>query len=158
MGLRESAPGLHTVARYIHVLPRGKEKEDLQRYKEGLENTWQFFAPFGFGSILADADEPPFPPDMKITADLTIEKEVVIVGTADEVVEKILRTKETVGYDDFLFTGEFEMGGFSGQETEEQMRMFAADCVPQLAEACGGLKVNPEVAPNLEVGEAVAVS
>ena len=147
-----------TPARFIHVLPRGKEKEDLQRYKEGLENTWQFFAPFGFGSILADADEPPFPPDMKITADLTIEKEVVIVGTADEVVEKILKVKETVGYDDFLFTGEFEMGGFSGQETEEQMRMFAADCVPQLAKACGGLKVNPEVAPNLEVGVPAAVS
>ena len=51
-----------------------------------------------------------------------------------------------------------EMGGFSGQETEEQMRRFAADCVPQLAKACGGLKVNPEVAPDLEVGEAVAVS
>ena len=34
------------------------------------------------------------------------------------------------------------------------MRTFAADCVPQLAKACGGLKVNPDVAPNLEVGEA----
>ena len=144
-------------ARSVHILPPGKEKADLQRYKEALETAWPFFSPFGFGAILADADEPPFPPDMKVTADLTIEKEVVLVGSADEVVEKILRLKESVGYDDFFFTAWFEQIGYSGEETEEQMRMFAADCMPQLAAACGGLKVNPDVAPDLEVEETVAV-
>ena len=73
-------------------------------------------APFGFGAILADADEPPFPPDMKITADLTIEKEIVIVGTADEVVEKVLKAQGDRGLRRLpLAPVEFEMGGYSGR-------------------------------------------
>ena len=55
--------------------------------------------------------------------------------------------KESVGYEDFLFTAWFEQAGYRGEEVEEQMHMFAEQCIPQLADACGGLLENPDVAP-----------
>ena len=84
-----------------------------------------------------------------MTGDHAIEKGLAIVGSADDVVEQIMKIKEEVGYEDFLFTAWFEMGGYSGEETEEQMRMFSEQCIPQLAAACGGLVKNPDVAPGL---------
>jgi hypothetical protein len=75
---------------------------------------------------------------MKITADLIIQKEIAIVGTAEQVIEKILRIKQTCGYDDFLFTAWFEAGGYSTEEIEEQMQLFAAEVMPVLRRECGG--------------------
>ena len=79
-----------------------------------------------------------------------------MIGTAAEVVEQIMGVKEMIGYEDFLFTCFFEMPGYTGAETEEQMRMFAAECMPALGAACGGLQENPEV--GVELGPALAVS
>ena len=131
--------------RYIHILEPGNEEEDLRRVKSSLELQWDYYGPFGFASVLAEADEDLYPTDMRVTADMLIEKEVAIVGTAEQVVEKILDFKESIGCDDFLFTCWFEMGGYSGEENDEQLRIFAADCLPALADACGGLVENPEV-------------
>ncbi len=64
--------------------------------------------------------------------------------------------KEDVGYDDFMFTAWFEMGGYATEEIEEQMYMFADQCMPALADACGGMVENPEMAPTFET-EPVAV-
>ena len=124
----------------------------MERFKLGLELQWDYYGPFGFAAVLADADEDPYPLDMRVTADLLIDKQVAIVGTPDQVVEQIMAVKEGVGYEDFLFTTWFEIGGYSHDEVEHQMQWFASDCMPQLADACGGMVVNPPanaVAPDL---------
>ena len=123
-----------------------------------LELQWDYYGPFGFSAVLAEADEEPYPLDMRVTAELLLEKEVGIVGTADEVAEKIIKLKEQVGYDDFLFTCWFEIGGFSGEEIEEQMHMFASDVTPQIAEACGGQVVNPEIGLEFAAPQTAAVT
>ena len=114
-----------------------------------MEAAWPYLGSFGFGGVITDIDEPPPPADRPVTADLCIEKGLVFIGTADQIVEQIMKLKEEVGYEDFLFTAWFEMGGYSGEETEEQMRMFADQCMPALAAACGGLVVNPAVSSGL---------
>ena len=136
-------------ARYVHILKPGDEQNDLERYKLGMEAAWPYLGAFGFGGVITDIDEPPPPPDRPVTADLCIDKGLAFVGTADQIVEQIMAVKETVGYEDFMFTCWFEMGGYRGEETEEQMHMFADQCMPALADACGGLVVNPDVGPAL---------
>ena len=136
-------------ARYVHILKPGDEAADLERYKNGMEAAWPYLGSFGFGGVITEIDEPPPPADRPVTADLCIDKGLVFIGTPERIVEQIMQLKEEVGYEDFLFTAWFEMGGYSGKETEEQMRMFADQCMPALAAACGGLVVNPEVSPGL---------
>ena len=68
-----------------------------------------------------------------------------------------MAVKEGVGYEDFLFATWFEIGGYSHEEVEHQMRWFASDCMPQLADACGGMVVNPPanaVAPDIAAAAA----
>jgi alkanesulfonate monooxygenase SsuD/methylene tetrahydromethanopterin reductase-like flavin-dependent oxidoreductase (luciferase family) len=129
--------------RYVHILPQGRQHQDLQRYKEGLELQWDYYGPFGFAAVLSDLGEPMYDLHMKVTADLILQKEIAIVGTVDQVIEQIMRIKQTCNYDDFLFTAWFEAGGYSTEEAEEQMQMFAADVMPVLRRECGGGPVLP---------------
>ncbi|MCY3734276.1 MAG: hypothetical protein OXG42_08340, partial [Chloroflexi bacterium] len=143
--------------RYIHLLDPDNPDADMERFKLGLELQWDYYGPFGFAAVLADANEDPYPLDMRVTADLLIDKQVAIVGTPDQVVEQIMAVKEGVGYEDFLFATWFEIGGYSHEEVEQQMRWFASDCMPQLADACGGMVVNPPanaVAPEIAAAAA----
>src|SRR5262249_62036272 len=89
-------------------------------------------------AVLSDLGEPMYDLNMKVTADLIMQKEIAIVGTADEVIRKILRIKEACGFDDFMFTAWFEAGGYSTEEIEEQMELFAAEVMPVLRRECGG--------------------
>jgi hypothetical protein len=84
-----------------------------------------------------------------VTAELLAQKEVLLFGTPDEVGEKILRVKERVGYEDLPFTAWFELGGFTTEETEEQMQHFVEAVGPGLRQACGGQLENPEA--NMEL-------
>jgi alkanesulfonate monooxygenase SsuD/methylene tetrahydromethanopterin reductase-like flavin-dependent oxidoreductase (luciferase family) len=131
--------------RYVHIIPNGRhEQQDLQRYKQALELQWDYYGPFGFAAVLSDVDEPMYDLHMKITADLILQKEIAIVGTADQVIEKIMRIKKTCGYDDFLFTAWFEAGGYRTEEIEEQMQLFAAEVLPVLRRECGSGPTLPE--------------
>jgi hypothetical protein len=105
---------------------------------------WDYYGPFGFAAVLSDLGEPMYDLNMKVTADLIMQKEIAIVGTADEVLHKIMRIKETCGYDDFMFTAWFEAGGYSTEEIEEQMQVFAAEVMPVLRRECGGGPTLPE--------------
>jgi alkanesulfonate monooxygenase SsuD/methylene tetrahydromethanopterin reductase-like flavin-dependent oxidoreductase (luciferase family) len=136
--------------RYVHILRPGHEREDLQRYKEPIELQWDYYGPFGFAAVLSDLGEPMYDLNMKVTADLIMQKEIAIVGTAEEVVHKIMRIKEGCGYDDFMFTAWFEAGGYSTEEIEEQMRVFAAEVMPVLRRECGGGPTLPESTVRLE--------
>jgi alkanesulfonate monooxygenase SsuD/methylene tetrahydromethanopterin reductase-like flavin-dependent oxidoreductase (luciferase family) len=99
--------------RYVHILPNGKgHPQALPRYKEALELQWDYYGPFGFAAVLSDIGEPMSDLHMKITADLIMQQEIAIVGTVEQVVEKILHIQQTCNYEDFLCTAWFEAGGY----------------------------------------------
>jgi hypothetical protein len=76
---------------------------------------------------------------MKVTADLLREKEIAIHGSKQYVIDTIMKIKAECGYDDFLFGAWFELGGFTGGETEAQMQYFAEEVMPVLHRECGRL-------------------
>ena len=51
--------------------------------------------------------------------------------------EQILKLKNDCGFDDFNFAAQFELAGFSNEEIEEQMHLFAEEVVPILRRECG---------------------
>lgn len=125
--------------RYIHlVLPGADRARELARFKLALEVQWDYYGPFGFAALLSDATDDLLDLRTKITPESLIRKEVALFGTPDEVVEKIMKIKDQVGYEDFMFHAWFELAGFVGEETENQMRYFAETCMPALHRACGG--------------------
>lgn len=143
--------------RYLHlVLPGQDRKRELERFKLGLELQWDYYGPFGFAAVLAEADEAPLPLDARVPAEMLLDKEIAIFGDPSEVAAAIMRIKEQCGYEDFMFNAWFEAGGFSGKEVEEQMQYFAEAVMPLLARECGGQVKNPDVGVDLgpEVGEA----
>ncbi len=132
--------------RYIHMVLPGMDRDrELARFKAALELQWDYYGPFGFAAVLAEAHEPMYALDKKVDAELLVKKGVALFGTPDEVGEEILRVKEQCGYEDFMFHAWFESGGFKGQEIEDQMHAFAEDVMPGLARACGGQVQNPEI-------------
>ncbi len=132
--------------RYIHLVPPGASREtELERFKAALELQWDYYGPFGFAAVLAEADEPMYALDKKVDAALLIRKGVALFGTPDEIGEAILKVKEQCGYEDFMFHAWFETGGFRGEEIETQMQYFAEEVMPGLGRACGGQMKNPEI-------------
>jgi alkanesulfonate monooxygenase SsuD/methylene tetrahydromethanopterin reductase-like flavin-dependent oxidoreductase (luciferase family) len=141
--------------RYIHLVPPGGSREkELARFKAALELQWDYYGPFGFAAVLAEANEPMYAIDKKVDADLLLRKGVALFGTPAEVGEAILKVKEQCGYVDFMFHAWFESGGFSGEEIEAQMQLFAEDVTPGLARACGGQVKNPEIGVDYTGGRA----
>ena len=130
--------------RYVHILQPGHEQQDLGRYRKSLEQQWDYYGPFGFAAVLSDLGEPAYDLNMKITADLLMEKGIAIIGTSEQVAEQILNIKQTCNYDDFFFTAWFEGGGYKTAEVEEQMQTFAAEVLPVLHRECGGGPSLPE--------------
>jgi len=122
----------------------------LNRFRAGLELQWDYYGPFGFAAVLADADEDKLALDKKVDANTLLKKEIAIFGTASEVTAAIMRIKESCGYQDFAFNTWFETGGFSTTEVEDQMQYFAEEVKPQLARACGGQLQNPQLGLNFE--------
>ncbi len=130
--------------RYVHLLPSRHGQQDLQRYKYALEQQWDYYGPFGFAAVLSDLGEPMYDLHMKIPADLIIQKGIALVGTPDQVIEQILRIKQTCNYEDFFFTAWFEGGGYRTEEVEEQMHLFAEQVMPVLRRECGGGPALPD--------------
>jgi len=138
------------VGRYIHLVIPGKDRaRELTRFKQALELQWDYYGPFGFAAVLAEADEPMYDINKKVDADMMMRKEIAIFGTPAEVAETIMRIKQSCGYEDFMLQAWFETGGFSGEEVEQQMQYFAEEVLPLLGRACGGQVKNPELAQDL---------
>ena len=139
--------------RYIHLALPGKNKDrELKRYKDAMELQWDYYGPFGFSAVLAEAGEPMRSVEARVEADELLKKDIALFGTPTEVAEKIMRIKESCGYEDFMFHAWFEKGGFAGEEIEEQMQYFAEEVMPLLARACGGQKENKPSTVNLLPG------
>lgn len=133
-----------SVGPWVHILRPGDERAQLERIDRSLEMEWNYYGPFGFTAGLADADEAPYPLDMRVTGELLRQKETALVGRAEQVTAAILRMKESLGVEDFLIRCHFEMPGFRGEEIEEQMYRFASEVMPELKRACGGSPELPE--------------
>ena len=127
--------------RYIHIADKGIG--DLDRAAKALEVQWDYYGPFGFAAVLAEAGETA-DMDRKVTAQELRDKRIAIHGSVDFVIEEIMKTKQVCGYDDFMFNAWFELGGFAGTETEEQMQCFAEEVLPVLRRECGGSPVRQE--------------
>ena len=128
--------------RYIHLVLPGRDRErELERFKLALELQWHYYGPFGFGALVAAVkgeDLAKFDLSKPLDAQDLIDAGIALFGTPDEVGAAILRVKETCGYEDFMFHAWFEKGGFSGEEIENQMQIFAEEVLPGLRRACGG--------------------
>ncbi|MBF6568268.1 MAG: LLM class flavin-dependent oxidoreductase [Candidatus Binataceae bacterium] len=131
-------------ARFVHLLLPGMDrKKELERYRMALAAQWDYYAPFGFGLILADGDDVSSNPDPMAGADRILAKEVAIFGHPSDAVEQIMRIKQAGGYEDFILNAWFETNGFEGREVEDQMQYFAEEVRPLLARECGGQVENP---------------
>lgn len=122
--------------RYIHVVDKGLG--DLKRAGSAMELQWDYYGPFGFAAVLAEANEPFYDLNMKVTADLLRKKEVAIHGSKQYVIDTIMKIKTDCGYDDFMFCAWFELAGFHTEEIEAQMQYFAEEILPVLRRECGG--------------------
>ena len=119
------------IARFVHPILPGKDRDkEWERIKRGFEHQFDYVGPF-FEGILVPVGE-------RATAEMLVDEGVALVGTADEIVESILKIKEQCGYEDLMFAGLFEKAGFAGEEIEELMQYFAEEAAPKLREACGG--------------------
>ncbi|MEK6439490.1 LLM class flavin-dependent oxidoreductase [Pseudonocardia sp. T1-2H] len=134
--------------RYIHCVDKGLG--DLDRAAQALELQWDYYGPFGFAAVLAEADEPFYDMSMKVTAEMLRDKKVAIHGSKQYVIDSIMEIKEVCGYDDFMFHAWFEAGGFSATETEAQMQYFAEEIMPVLHREYGH-SPNPESMVDLDV-------
>ncbi|MGH9055510.1 MAG: LLM class flavin-dependent oxidoreductase [Acidimicrobiales bacterium] len=135
--------------RYIHGVEKGLG--DMDRAGRAMELQWDYYGPFGFAAVLAEADEPYYDLSTKVTAELLRKKEVAIHGSKQYVIDAIMKIKETCGYDDFMFCTWFELGGFAGAEIEAQMQYFAEEIMPVLRREGGGSPGLPESVSDLDV-------
>jgi len=139
----EKRRGIMT-SRYIHVTTPGKEKQAMERAARAMELQFDYYGPFGFGAVVARMDEPMFDLNKKVTAEMLRERGIAIQGSKQYVIDKIMRMKHEIGYEDFSFLGWFELGGFAGREIEDQMQLFAEEVMPVIAAECGGKVELPE--------------
>jgi hypothetical protein len=142
-----------SIGPWVYILKPGDEQAQFARIDRALEMEWSYYGPFGFTAGLADADETPYPLDMRVTGALLRQKETAIVGRAEEVIAALLRMKEQIGAEDFLLLCHFEMPGMRGEEVEEQMALFAEQVMPTLRSACGGSPELPESTVELVPGQ-----
>src|ERR1700744_4162789 len=125
-------------SRYIHITTPGKEKQAMERAARAMELQFDYYGPFGFGAVVARLNEPMFDLNKRVTAEILREREIAIQGSKQFVIDKIMKMKNEIGYDDFCFLGWFELGGFEGAEIEDQMQLFAEEVMPVIARECGG--------------------
>ncbi len=139
----EKRRGIMT-SRYIHVTTPGREKQAMERAAKAMELQFDYYGPFGFGAVVARLDEPMFDLNKRVTAEMLREREIAIQGSKQFVIDKIMKMKNQVGYEDFCFLGWFEMGGFESREIEDQMQLFAEEVMPVIARECGGMVALPD--------------
>jgi alkanesulfonate monooxygenase SsuD/methylene tetrahydromethanopterin reductase-like flavin-dependent oxidoreductase (luciferase family) len=121
--------------RYVHIADKGIG--DLDRAAKALEVQWDYYGPFGFAAVLAEAGEEAGM-DRKVTAEELRRKGTALHGSVQQVIDGIMSIKEICGYEDFLFNAWFEHGGFTSSEIEDQMLCFAEEVMPVLRRECGG--------------------
>ena len=83
-------------------------------------------------AMVAEAGEEFSNLSAKVEPDTLLSKDIALFGTPQEIVAKIMKLKEDVGYEDFMFHSWFELAGSAAAEIEAQMQHFAEECMPEL--------------------------
>jgi alkanesulfonate monooxygenase SsuD/methylene tetrahydromethanopterin reductase-like flavin-dependent oxidoreductase (luciferase family) len=134
--------------RWVHIAEKGIG--DLDRAGRMMEMTWDYYGPFGFNALFCELDEP-MDPKRRITTEAALGYEVAIYGSVQEVIEKIMRLKEYLGFEDFHFLAFLELPGFTNEEQEEQAQCFAEEVLPVLRRECGGAPPRTESTVDLDI-------
>jgi alkanesulfonate monooxygenase SsuD/methylene tetrahydromethanopterin reductase-like flavin-dependent oxidoreductase (luciferase family) len=143
--------------RVIHIVDPALSHCNAKLAVESQLFQWDFYKPFGFTAILANPGEKPRM-DVDVTGELLLEHGVLIVGSKDEVIEKLMGLKEyAYGDSDFITNMWFESGGVSHEAVEEQIQFFGEEVLPVLRRECGGGPERAESTVQL-VPDAVAAS
>lgn len=120
--------------RYIFNTEIASE-EEIQAWKDGLEHQWDYYGPFGFAAVLAEADEEMYDPaEVDVDAEMLIDKEVALTGDHEEIIEGIETFKQEVGYEDLHFGCFFETPGVDSEVADAQLEHFAENVMPYLNE------------------------
>lgn len=126
-----------SITKVCHIMRDPRDRQALERLALGVELGWCYYGGFGFAPLLGNPGED-LPADMRVSLDLLRERGAALVGTPEDVAEQILKIKVEVGFEDFCFVAHLEKGGYSAEEIEEQMHLFAEEVVPILRRECGG--------------------
>ncbi len=123
--------------KWVMITSTHNERELNAKADAALRLQWDYYLPFGIAQALTEAGEE-WPKDRRPTAQDLRERDVLLIGSAEEVVEKILRVKEAGGFEDFMFNTYFDFGGMKGPELEEQLVVYSEEVMPALRRECGG--------------------
>lgn len=120
------------------------DDETYEAWKRNIEFEWGWYEPFDTYTpelLSKHTGDDRWYDHEKLGHDpeLVIEHEIAMVGTAEEIVEKIINMKELVGYeDDFCMDFEFGARGLSEDVTIEQMKAFGEKVIPHVEEEFPG--------------------
>jgi alkanesulfonate monooxygenase SsuD/methylene tetrahydromethanopterin reductase-like flavin-dependent oxidoreductase (luciferase family) len=143
--------------RVVHVIDPALGHADAEHARESQLFQWDFYKPFGFTAILAEPGETPRM-DVDVTAEVLEKQGMLIIGSKEHVIEKLMNLKETAyGGGDFLTNIWFESGGTSPESVEEQIQFFGEEILPELRRNCGGGVERPRSGVQL-VPDAVATA
>jgi alkanesulfonate monooxygenase SsuD/methylene tetrahydromethanopterin reductase-like flavin-dependent oxidoreductase (luciferase family) len=120
-----------TLRRFIFNTDAGDE-ETLERWKLGVEERWDFFGPFGFAKAVAKDDEDPS--EVSLDIETFIERDIVLIGDSEELIEQIARTKEDLDFEGYSMDISFEVPGITAEEANEQLRVFGEEVLPYVQE------------------------
>ncbi len=138
--------------RVVHIVDPALSHCNGPRAVESQLFQWDFYKPFGFTAILAEPGETPRM-DVEVTGELLQEQGMLIVGSKEHVIEKLMGLKQSAYPDgDFIVNIWFESGGTPHEAVEEQVQFFGEEIIPVLHRECGGAVERPdttvELAPN----------
>jgi alkanesulfonate monooxygenase SsuD/methylene tetrahydromethanopterin reductase-like flavin-dependent oxidoreductase (luciferase family) len=135
--------------RVVHIVDPALSHCDGPRAVESQLFQWDFYKPFGFTAILAEPGETPRM-DVDVTGELLQEQGMLIVGSKEHVIEKLMGLKERAYADgDFIVNVWFESGGMPHEAVEEQIQFFGEEIIPVLHRECGGAIERPDTTVEL---------
>ncbi len=135
--------------RVVHIIDPALSHCDAQRAIESQLFQWDFYKPFGFTAILAEPGEVPRM-DVEVTGEVLQEQGMLIVGSKEHVIEKLMGLKESAYAEgDFMVNIWFESGGTPHEAVEEQIQFFGEEVIPVLQRECGGGVERPETTVDL---------
>jgi alkanesulfonate monooxygenase SsuD/methylene tetrahydromethanopterin reductase-like flavin-dependent oxidoreductase (luciferase family) len=141
--------------KWVMITNTDNERELHRKADAGLRLQWDYYLPFGIAQALCEVGEE-WPKDKRPTAQDLRDRQVLLIGSPEEVAERILTVKETGGFEDFMFNTYFDFGGMEGPELEEQIQIYAEEVMPLLSKECGGGVENP--ASTVQLVPSVAAS
>ncbi|MCW2990655.1 MAG: luciferase [Solirubrobacterales bacterium] len=135
--------------RVIHIVDPALSHCDAERAIESQLFQWDFYKPFGFTAILAEPGETPRM-DVEVTGKVLMDQGMLIVGSKEHVIEKLMGLKETAYAEgDFIVNCWFESGGTPREAVEEQIQFFGEEIIPELQRNCGGARQRSETPAQL---------